>query len=109
MKKRINIFYTTTASIKDAKKIAKYLLINNFSTCVNVFPGIFSLYKENQKLCENKEVVLIIKTLLSKKQFFSNLKKIHNYEIPFISFIESHCLNHEYIKWAENQTFYSNS
>ena len=38
-----------------------------------------------------------------------NLKKIHNYEIPFISLIDSSCLNEKYINWAYSQTFFSNS
>ena len=52
---------------------------------------------------------MIIKSQIAKQEFIKNLKKIHNYEIPFISIIEFSCMSEKYVKWAYSQTFFSNS
>ena len=107
--RKIYMYYTTTSSNKEARRIAKYLITNNLSACINVLPGVNSYYSEGNKFCNSNEVVMVIKTQVAKKEFIKNLKKIHNYEIPFISLIESNCLNEKYINWAHSQTFFSNS
>ena len=70
--------------------------------------SVNSYYTEGNKFCNSNEVVISLKPKL-QKEFIKNLKKIHNYEIPFISLIESSCLNEKYINWAHSQTFFSNS
>ena len=98
--KKIYMYYTTTSSNKEAGRIAKYLITNKLSACVNVLPNVNSFYNDKKKFCKSNEVIMIIKSQIAQKKFVKNLKKIHNYETPFISLIESSCLNEKYIKWA---------
>ena len=107
--RKIYMYYTTTSSNKEARRIAKILITNNLSVCINVFPSVSSFYNDGNKFCKSNEVIMIIKSQIAKQEFIKNLKKIHNYEIPFISIIESSCMSEKYIKWAYSQTFFSNS
>ena len=40
--RKIYMYYTTTSSNKEARRIAKYLITNNLSACINVLPGVSS-------------------------------------------------------------------
>ena len=97
--RRIYMYYTTTSSNKEARRIAKYLITNNLSACINVLPGVNSYYTEGNKFCNSNEVVMVIKTQVAKKEFIKNLKKIHNYEIPLIVEIKSGLPNLDYANW----------
>ena len=78
MKKKLKIFYTTCANIQDAKKIANFLLKDNDALCVNLIKNIDSFYLENNKIQNEKEVAILIKTCDTKNQIEKKLKKFTN-------------------------------
>ncbi len=74
---------TTTASRQSGEKIANHLVRNRYAACVNIVPGLTSVYYWKKKLCCEPEVLLIIKTLASRVSSVEKaLKKIHPYELP---------------------------
>lgn len=108
MKTKLYIYYTTTSSQKEAKKISTYLFKKKACVCVNVFPKVKSYYIEDNMLQRSEEVAMFIKSLSNKSKFLKTINEIHNYKIPLITLIYSECLNKKYLQWAEHQTFYSN-
>ena len=74
---------TTAASLQSGKKIANHLVKNHYAACVNIVPGLTSVYHWKKKLCREPEVLLIIKTRASRvTSVEKELKKIHPYELP---------------------------
>ena len=75
----------TCAKIQEAKKIANVLVDSRLAACVNIIPGIHSIFRWEGKIDKAKEVLLIVKT---KKSVFSKLvkkaKSIHSYDVPEI-------------------------
>ena len=95
----MKIYYTTTSNFENAKKITKKLLNDKKAVCVNVIKDVKSFYIEENNLNEINEVILIIKTNLSKKNIEQVLTKIHNYEIPLIIELKTSLPNTKYHEW----------
>ncbi len=94
--------YITNPSKEVAKKVAKHLLEKHLITCANFFP-IESIYRWKGKLREEKEYVLIVKTL---DKHFGRIKRevesIHPYSIPCIVKIPVSS-NLKYFTWLKGE------
>jgi periplasmic divalent cation tolerance protein len=99
---KLKIIYITCPNIEEAKNIAKELLEKKLIACANMLP-IESLYVWEDKLTEDKEIVLLLKTKQEKANIVEEeIKKIHSYDIPCILKLDAEA-NPEYNKWVEEQ------
>ena len=57
--------YTTYPSIVEAEKAGRALINRKVAACVNILPGMISLYRWEGKVERGEEVVMIIKTRAS--------------------------------------------
>jgi periplasmic divalent cation tolerance protein len=90
--------YITNPTKKVAKRIAKHLLQKRLIACANIFP-INSLYWWEGKICDEKEFVLIAKTIEEKfEKIKKEVEKIHPYSIPCIVKIRT-TPNEKYLDW----------
>lgn len=101
----ITIVKTTCKDKKEAKKIANSLIKDKLAACVQM-QKIKSIYFWNNKLREDKEILLSIKT---KKSLFSQVKdrilELHSYEVPQIIELEITNISENYKKFIEKNTF----
>ena len=75
--------YMTAASVDDAKAIGRVLVGERLAACVNVIPGMVSLYRWEGAMEEAAEVVLIAKTRADKFDALAErVAEIHPYETP---------------------------
>lgn len=97
-----SFLYVTAGTEQEAKKIAQLLLRKKLIACANIFP-IQSLYRWQGKIKEEREVVVILKTLSSKaNKVKTEIEKIHSYSIPCITEMGVKP-NEKYGKWLEEQ------
>ena len=93
------IIQTTCASEIEATQIAKVLIENKLAACVQM-SEIESFYTWKNALCNDKEILLSIKT---KKQNFkkikSKIKELHSYDVPEIISIKIESVSKEYEKF----------
>jgi len=79
----ILIVFTTVGSEEQANSISEELVHRNLAACVNVVPGIKSVYRWKGKIQHDEERLLIIKTT---RAAFADLrravKELHSYELP---------------------------
>jgi len=96
------IVFITTASLKEAKGIASYLVDKKLVACVNIINNIRSIYLWKGKVEDSKECLLIAK---SKRRLFVRLKKevkkIHSYDVPEIIATKITAGNKSYLKWID--------
>ncbi len=96
------IVYITNPTKKEAKKIAKHLLSKKLIACANIIESA-SLYSWKSKLVDDKEYIMIAKTVNSK---FGNIKKevekIHSYDTPCIVKISASA-NLKYLNWVTKE------
>ncbi|MBS91510.1 MAG: hypothetical protein CMM95_00450 [Rickettsiales bacterium] len=104
MEKKFKIFYTTCEKKSDAKKIAKDLLLNKNAVCINIFNNVESFFCEDDSIKSSSEVVLIIKTHISKLKIERILRNIHPYETPIIVEIKVNKPNKRYLNWFINNS-----
>ncbi len=101
MKNKFLIVKTTYAKMIEAKKLAKILLTKKLAACIQ-FSKIESLYSWNNKIIQEKEILVEIKT--TKKLYNKIEKEIlknHSYKLPQIIAIEIKNGEEGYFKWIE--------
>ncbi len=94
--------YITCKDRKEAKKISMHLLKKRLVACSNMFP-IDSLYWWENKIVDDKEIVILAKT--TEKNFeklIKEVKKIHSYEIPAILKIKADA-DMDYLRWVKKE------
>jgi periplasmic divalent cation tolerance protein len=77
--------YMTAGSKSEAQKIAKALVENRLAACVNILENMQSIYRWEEEIQQDTEVVLIAKTterLVS--ELIDKVKSLHSYDCPCI-------------------------
>ena len=88
------------SSEHEAKLIGKSLVDERLCACVNIIPGMESIYHWDGKIVEDKEVVLLVKSSEGKFDEISNrVKGLHSYDIPAIFSINSKDIEPDYRNW----------
>lgn len=95
------IIKTTVKNKEVKKKILNAIITNKLAACVNVIENISSCYMWRDKIIEDKEDILFIKTLSNnEKEVYQIIKKHHDYEIPEIITIEVKNAEMNYLDWV---------
>ena len=95
----------TVKNIEDAKSLSKHLVNMKLIACSNIIPQITSVYNWQNKVEEESEVLLIMKTKTSLyKKTEEEIKKLHKYENPEISCLPVIDGSRYYLDWIDEQT-----
>jgi len=90
----------TTDTVELAKKIARELVEEKEAACVNILPGISSIYRWEGKICEDNECLLVIKSSRSKFDLIKDrIKKLHTYTTPEIIAVPIEFGDDAYLNW----------
>lgn len=77
------VVLVTASSQEEASNIAKRLVEDCLAACVNILPSIRSIYRWQDKICDDQETLLIIKTEARKlKLLMDRVKEMHSYDLP---------------------------
>lgn len=125
------VVVSTTSNIDEAKKIAHGLVNNKLAACVNIIPGVTSVYfwkadceqrledgggettsgtpfmasNQANEVCEDSELVLFIKT---QKNLFDKVKNFivenHSYELPEVIMLPIENGLEGYLNWVKENT-----
>ena len=95
---------TTTGSREEAQRIALGLVERRLAACVNIVPGIESIYRWQEKIEDAAEWVVLIK---SRRDLFAALRaeiqKIHTYEVPEVIALPVVDGSEAYLGWLDSQ------
>ena len=98
------IVLSTVSSEGEGAKIALTLVGEGLAACVNIVPGIRSIYRWKGNVCDDKEVLLLIKT---RKDFFEvvreRTREIHSYEVPEIIALDIEQGHPPYLQWIRDE------
>ncbi|HET9209369.1 MAG TPA: divalent-cation tolerance protein CutA [Thermoanaerobaculia bacterium] len=82
---RAIVVVTTVGTEEQAYLIAREIVARRQAACVNVVPGIRSIYRWKGKICKDGELLLIVKTLESELEGVQDtIRELHSYELPEI-------------------------
>ena len=77
------VVLSTCESTDDAARIARSLVEKHLAACVNIVPGVQSIYHWKGAVEQASEVLMVIKTgrpLLSAVR--AEIERLHSYELP---------------------------
>ena len=81
----ISVVYITCGSRDEAENIGWTLVEERLAACVNIFSGMTSMYRWENKLEQAEETVLICKTRDSLVDALEDkVKALHSYDCPCI-------------------------
>ena len=74
-----------TAPKDISESLSTTLVSEHLAACVNIVPGVTSIFFFEGKVCQEAEVLLLIKTNESAwNQLMNRVKELHTYDIPEI-------------------------
>jgi periplasmic divalent cation tolerance protein len=99
------VVFITTSSYEEARKIADKLVDRKKAACVNIVPGVNSLFRWKGKIEEAEESLMVVKT---RAELFpdvvSLVKSVHSYKVPEIIALPIVEGNPDYLEWLKKET-----
>jgi periplasmic divalent cation tolerance protein len=79
------VVITTVGTEEQARELAEELISRRHAACVNIVPGLRSVYRWQGKICQDTEFMLVAKTLDSEFEAVkATIAELHSYELPEI-------------------------
>ena len=91
---------STCGSEKEALKLAETLVAERLCACVNIVPGLQSIYRWGGQVERSGEHLLLIKTsseLLSVLE--TRMAELHSYDTPEIIAVPINAGSEKYLRW----------
>lgn len=99
------LVYMTAASGEEARQIGRALVEEGLAACVNILPGMESIYRWQERVETAAEIVIIAKT---RKSLFDELaervRALHSYECPCVIALALVDGSAAYLDWIREST-----
>ncbi len=99
------VVLTTTDSAAEAERIARELVERRLAACVNVLPGVTSIYRWRGAVEQAAEFVLVVKT---RRHLFDTLRaeieRLHTYDVPEVIALPVVAGAEAYLGWIDKET-----
>lgn len=98
----VNFIYMTAGSRAEAQKIGNALVESRLAACVNILDNMQSIYRWEEKIQQDSEVVLIAKTTDTMvSQLIEEVKSLHSYDCPCIVSLPVLNGNPPFLDWVQ--------
>jgi periplasmic divalent cation tolerance protein len=102
---KTNLIYITTRTMDEARAIGKELVSKRLAACANIIDNMNSLYWWKGEIQEDREVILIAKTVESLvRELIDTVKSMHSYECPCIVSLPIVDGNPAFLAWIAQET-----
>ncbi|MFP5227913.1 MAG: divalent-cation tolerance protein CutA [Acidobacteriota bacterium] len=96
---------TTAGSREEAERIARLLVEERLAACVNLVPGLTSIYRWQGEIETASEILLVIKTrAASIAPLEAALRRVHSYEVPEFLVLTPEAGAKPYLDWLTAET-----
>ncbi len=96
---------STADSMELADKIATALIEERHAACVNILPGVHSIYRWEGKICRDAEWLLLIKSTADKFEAVrSTICRVHAYQIPEVIAVPIVAGDPRYLEWLKKNS-----
>lgn len=86
-------------------KLANTLVDEGLAACINLVPGITSIYQWQGERQQGTETLMVIKTRQDRYMAIQNrIKGLHPYELPEIISVPIHKGLPQYLQWVDDTT-----
>ncbi|HSJ56113.1 MAG TPA: divalent-cation tolerance protein CutA [Anaerolineae bacterium] len=94
----------TAGSQEEADRIAGELVAARLAACVNVVPGITSVYRWQGEVQRDQEWLLIAKTRREAlDRLVARVREIHSYDVPEVVALPVVDGSEAYLRWVDGE------
>jgi periplasmic divalent cation tolerance protein len=97
--------HVTMPDATQAAALARTLVEEGLAACVNIVPGVRSIYRWQGKLCDDAEVLCLVKT---RSALFDRVRRrvleLHPYEVPEVLAFAVDDGSPAYLAWLAEAT-----
>ena len=104
MENRALLVLTTVPDAATAERIAQVLVEARLAACVNVLPGVQSIYRWQGSVTRSAELQLLIKTTSERYAAVEEAIRMHHpYDVPEVIAIAIDQASSPYLRWLFEQ------
>lgn len=97
--------YITVPGEEEAQRIGQALVEDKLAACVNILPGMRSIYRWQGAIDTAEETVLIAKSTGDLvAQLTERVKSLHSYSCPCVVALPIADGNADFLSWIETET-----
>ena len=97
--------YMTAGSMDEARAIAADLVDRRLAACVNLVPGVRSIYRWRGEVADDAEVAMFAKTRADLVDaLVARVKALHSYDCPCIVALPIAAGNADFLDWIAAET-----
>ena len=101
----IRLVLTTAGSSAEGERIAHALVDERLAACVNLIPGLTSVYRWQGTAETAGEILLLIKTTAAELEHVQEaVRRMHSYELPEFLVFTPGSASQPYLDWLIEQT-----
>ena len=99
------VILSTCPDTGTAERLGTALVEESLAACVNVVPGLRSIYRWNDAVQSDEEVLMLIKTTAARLEAARlRLVELHPYEVPEVVALPVADGHHAYLAWVSSST-----
>jgi periplasmic divalent cation tolerance protein len=97
----VQVAFITAPDPACAEAIARALVEERLAACVNVLPGVRSIYRWEGAVQDEAETLLIVKTRAERAQALeARVRALHPYEVPEVLRVDAAGGSPPYLAWV---------
>jgi len=99
------VLLCTCADEAEGRRLAEALVEARLAACVNLLPGVQSVYRWEGKLEAAREVLLLIKSTAARfEELRARITELHSYDTPEIIALPIAAGSGKYLDWIRRET-----
>ncbi len=96
------VVLVTTSSKKEAETIGRALVEARLAACVNIFPGVRSLFRWQGAIEDQEEALLLVKSRGELvPSIVETVKRLHSYTVPEVIALPILAGSPDYLAWID--------
>jgi len=102
MNNEYRVVFVTVPNEDAALAVASAVLEKKLAACVNIVPAVRSLYWWEGRICDDCELLCIIKTKSAQFDALAEaVRSVHPYKVPEIISLPISAGSSDYLKWID--------
>ncbi len=99
------VTFVTCRDAREARRIARALVSERLAACVNVVPGVTSIYRWEGRVETGREVLLLVKSRAAlSRRLAARVRGLHSYRVPETVTVPIVAGNPDYLRWVREST-----
>lgn len=104
MSEKVAVFITAPDE-ENAARIGRALVDERLAACANIIRGARSIYRWKEKIFDEPECILLIKTVADNFTLLEKrVRELHPYEVPEVIVVKIAEGSKPYLDWIEENT-----